>query len=240
MILELEQRPAEERDSSHDEDREDSSAMAREQFNELTKPLMCHLLEHARSILHSEDLAWDAVQEALLGLWQKAERGDAVLSFAGPWLCRAVILRSLQIARQNGRRSRHERLAAACRTDIAACHLANGDDDSDELRRVLDLAMAALPCEFRSVLDLRILQGLDYAATAHHLGIPIGTVRSRLNRARSLLHQILETATCDTMAKKRHTRNRISHPERQSFVSEYCQTGCINCSSCSDREEGSL
>lgn len=240
MILELEQQTAEGSVRPPEVDHEVSSAMAREQFNELTKPLICHLLEHARSILHSEDLAWDAVQEALLGLWQKAERGDAVLSFAGPWLCRAVVLRSLQIARQNGRRSRHERLAAACRTNVAACHLENGDTEADELRQVIDLAVAALPREFRSVYELRVQQGLDYATTAHQLGIPIGTVRSRLNRARSLLHQILESATCQSASQKRHSRNRLTHFEHECLVSECGQPNRVNCSSCSGREEGSL
>lgn len=240
MILEFEQQTAESSVRPPEVDHEDSSAMAREQFNELTKPLICHLLEHARSILHSEDLAWDAVQEALLGLWQKSERGAAVLSFAGPWLCRAVVLRSLQIARQNGRRSRHERLAAACRTNIAAGHLENGDTEADELRQVIDLAVAALPREFRSVFELRVQQGLDYAATARQLGIPIGTVRSRLNRARSLLHQILESATCQSAPQKRNPGNRLTHFDHECFDSECSRPNSVNYSSCSGREEGSL
>lgn len=172
------------------------SEKVRKQFDELTRPLIQHLLGHARSILHSEDLAWDAVQEALLGLWKKVQRGAAVLDYAGPWLCRAVELCSLQIARQNGRRSRHEQKAAACRSDSVPCHTQHDGVEVDELRRILDVAISALPDEYRRVLELRTRRGLDYATVAQELGIPVGTVRSRLNRARLMLQQILSRAIC--------------------------------------------
>lgn len=172
-------------------------ATLREQFDDLTKPLIRHLLGHARSILQSEDLAWDAVQEALLSLWTKAQDGGQVLDYAGPWLCRAVVLRSLQICRQNGRRTRHERRAAAFRPESEECHILHGALEASELQQLLEMAMAALPNEFRIVLQMRTQDGLDYVETAERLGVPIGTVRSRLNRARTLLQKVLRSAICD-------------------------------------------
>lgn len=181
------------------------STLLREQFNELTRPLIRHLLGHARSILHSEDLAWDAVQEALLGLWTKAQVGSQVLDYAGPWLCRAVVLRSLQISRQNGRRARHERGAATCRSELEECHALNGELHAKELKEIVEMAMASLPEEFRVVLELRTREGLDYAETAVQLGIPVGTVRSRLKRARTILQKVLQ-AVCDPPSEMTQSR----------------------------------
>jgi RNA polymerase sigma-70 factor, ECF subfamily len=51
----------------------------------------------------------------------------------------------------------------------------------------LEAAIAALPDEFRETLVLRELQGLDYRAIAEVTGVPVGTVMSRLARARRRL-----------------------------------------------------
>jgi RNA polymerase sigma-70 factor (ECF subfamily) len=55
----------------------------------------------------------------------------------------------------------------------------------------LEAAIAALPDEFRETLVLRELQGLDYRAIAEVTGVPIGTVMSRLARARRRLMALL-------------------------------------------------
>lgn len=239
MILEIEGRHAEGCGSACVVPRQDPLASVREQFDELTKPLIRHLLVHAHSILQSDDLAWDAVQESLLGLWQKAQDGNSVLDFAGPWLCRAVILRSLQIARQNGRRSRYERLAATHRTDLMSCPAENGQLEVEELRQVIGLAIAALPDEFRAVLERRIHQGLDYSAISQQLGIPVGTVRSRLNRARTMLQEILESATCRSAPSKAQSNLDSEHSGCKCQAVDSARRKVANCSSYSDREAGS-
>ncbi|WP_148252978.1 RNA polymerase sigma factor [Aidingimonas lacisalsi] len=59
------------------------------------------------------------------------------------------------------------------------------------LQEELQLALDALPDPFRVVLIVVEVQGYSYAETAEMLGIPVGTVRSRLNRGRSLLQKSL-------------------------------------------------
>ena len=59
--------------------------------------------------------------------------------------------------------------------------------EADELRS----AMARLPAPFREVLVLREIHELDYRAIASVVGIPVGTVMSRLARARRLLAEAL-------------------------------------------------
>lgn len=183
-------------------DHEQMQEPNRQQFDDVTRPLIRHLLNHARSILPSEDLAWDAVQESLLQLWLKSQQGEHILNYAGAWLCRAVVLRSLQIRRQMGRRTRHERSAAAQQPESRPARGGASPGGGDELNQIIDLARGALPPEFRTVWELTIGEGLGYAATADRLGIPIGTVRSRLNRARALLQQVLQSATCDCLDRR--------------------------------------
>jgi RNA polymerase sigma-70 factor (ECF subfamily) len=59
-------------------------------------------------------------------------------------------------------------------------------------RRAVEAAIAELPEEFRHAVLLRDLQGLSYEEIGELLGVPPGTVRSRIHRGRSILQQRLE------------------------------------------------
>lgn len=63
---------------------------------------------------------------------------------------------------------------------------------SDEERRRMHVAIAALPLQFREVLVLREYQDLSYREIADIIGMPIGTVMSRLARTREKLMRLLE------------------------------------------------
>jgi len=62
-------------------------------------------------------------------------------------------------------------------------------------RRLLNEAIAALPIHFREVLILRELEDLSYKEIARIAGIPVGTVMSRLARARRLLSDSMRVIT---------------------------------------------
>jgi len=62
-------------------------------------------------------------------------------------------------------------------------------------RRMLNEAIAALPIQFREVLILRELEDLSYREIARIAGVPIGTVMSRLSRARRLLSESMQVIT---------------------------------------------
>jgi RNA polymerase sigma-70 factor (ECF subfamily) len=75
-------------------------------------------------------------------------------------------------------------------TDVAAC-----DDDPETAlirRQAIDRALATLSTEARLVITLRDIQGLEYQEIATITGVPIGTVESRLFRARRRLRPLLE------------------------------------------------
>ena len=58
-------------------------------------------------------------------------------------------------------------------------------------RAAIQRAVEALPLEFREVIVLREIQGLSYAEISEVAGVPIGTVMSRLSRARERLAKAL-------------------------------------------------
>lgn len=65
------------------------------------------------------------------------------------------------------------------------------------LREDLDRALAALPEHYRVVVVLADVEGLKYGEIAEALDVPVGTVRSRLARARSALQRTLWNVACD-------------------------------------------
>ena len=66
--------------------------------------------------------------------------------------------------------------------------------DNRRLREQLDAAIAALAPPLREVIVLREMEDLDYAQIAQVACIPVGTVMSRLSRARNQLRQLLATS----------------------------------------------
>jgi RNA polymerase sigma-70 factor, ECF subfamily len=148
------------------------------------RPSLPRLRSIGRRILGCPHLAEDAVQDCLVCLWQKHDPpGDPV-----GWLIHAVVHRSLHLRRSNRRRRHHE----SC-----VCPPADpGKDPTDmvwhqELDCLLRDALTRLPPEHNRVFVLRHLHGLDYREMAARLNVPLGTVRSRLNRARTMLRREL-------------------------------------------------
>lgn len=89
--------------------------------------------------------------------------------------------------------SRKRREAAEARRDgrFAETLLANLDPGQEQVARLNEIAraFAALPEPQRAVLHLVAVEGLDYQAAADVLGVPIGTIMSRLSRARAALRE---------------------------------------------------
>jgi RNA polymerase sigma-70 factor (ECF subfamily) len=144
----------------------------------------------ARRILRCPDAARDAVQEALITLWlHPPEQGHE-----RAWLLRTVVHRSLHARRTQERRRHWEGVAMGALLD--GCPLCNPERELEqrEIGVVLDQALGALPEPYRAPFLLREIEGWDYTRIASSLAIPIGTVRSRLSRARMALRAHVEAA----------------------------------------------
>ncbi len=136
-----------------------------------------------RALRNPEDVA-DAFQATFLILVRKADsvRVDDSL---GRWLygvSRRVSVRAkLAESRRSARQVPGVELAAA----------PADDSDRDELRDVLDEEIGRLPDKFRSAVVLCELQGFGHDEAARRLGCAVGTVKSRLSRAREKLRSRL-------------------------------------------------
>jgi RNA polymerase sigma-70 factor (ECF subfamily) len=109
----------------------------------------------------------------------------------GAWLTRAVAFRSLHLARSRTRRTRHERLAGQRRPELSERDNPSSSMQYEELANLLDETLRTIPADQRDVVLLRIGTEMDYASIADALRIPVGTVRSRLNRTRQRFRDAL-------------------------------------------------
>ena len=141
----------------------------------------------ARWLARSTPDADDVVQEAMLRAYRGFEgfRGTDVK----PWLL--AIVRNCFLTTR--RRIRHVPLPNSQRTEVP--ELIEESDGPEMLAmqsdhgRKLNGLMAAMPADFREVLVLREMEDLSYREIARITGAPIGTVMSRLARARALLKE---------------------------------------------------
>jgi RNA polymerase sigma-70 factor (ECF subfamily) len=145
-----------------------------------------------RRVLANPEDALDATQEAMIAVARGITHFDGRSAFT-TWLYRVVTNAALDELRRKQRRPDPVDLAGR---DAAAAGPAFDTVVTERLD--VDAALATLPPEFRVAVVLRDLCDLDYAAIAEVLGVPPGTVRSRIARGRALLAEVLgnpETST---------------------------------------------
>jgi RNA polymerase sigma-70 factor, ECF subfamily len=162
------------------------------------------LRRYARALTRDFNAADDLVQDCLtraLGkvhLWQEGSDLRA-------WLF--TILHNQFV--NNVRRSVRE--GTAINAEASRVHLSSGPAQGDKLAlRDLQRAMAQLPEEQRTVIFLVGLEGMRYEEVAEVLGVPVGTVRSRLSRGREMLRQLMGMLPeDDDLPKKAAPRPRL-------------------------------
>lgn len=147
-----------------------------------------------RRIIGTEADAADATQEAMIAVVRGLARFDG-RSAVGTWVYRIATNAALDELRRRNRRphlTREHDLGDDHLGEVTGAHRLSDDGASGRVeqvadRMVLDAALQQLPEEFRVAVVLRDLADLDYAEIGAILGIPPGTVRSRISRGRSAL-----------------------------------------------------
>jgi RNA polymerase sigma-70 factor (ECF subfamily) len=147
------------------------------------------LLAHACGSHHEAE---DMAQETFARAFRKLHLFSGQSQFY-TWLCR-VAMNLLASQRRRKRVESHlprEGFDSAI-DSIGSTADAEVDFERNETRTQVQQAIAMLDVERRTVVLLRDFDGMDYEAIAETLEIPVGTVRSRLHRARLELKSILE------------------------------------------------
>ena len=142
----------------------------------------------ALRITHDPDAARDCAQDAFIRAYRALHQYDPAYPF-GPWLFRITTNASLNfIQRGRGREITVEELPDDPEPLEAGPELSAVR--KEDVQEVLD-AMALLPPAYRAALTLRHMQQLSYQEVADALGIPLGTVKTHLHRARAALKTTL-------------------------------------------------
>lgn len=149
----------------------------------------------ALHMLRNPEEASEAAQEVFLAAWQGLHtfRGDARFS---TWLHRITYNHCLRVVEQRRR-------DAVARTELTTEYALDHDpatalsaiharDAERQMRERVRGEIANLPAKYRAVLVLRHLQELSYEEMAEVMRVPIGTVKTQLFRARSMLKDRLE------------------------------------------------
>lgn len=158
-------------------------------FDELMKRYSENIYRLTYSIMRCHADASDLSQETFIRAYRSLARYDERFAF-WTWLRRiAVNLCFNALKRQ--RRFGFVPLADDGREGQDIPDPRPGPEDSG-LRRDLERALTMLPPEQRTVLVLRVIEEMSYNEISATLGIPVGTVMSRLNRARQKLKELLK------------------------------------------------
>jgi RNA polymerase sigma factor (sigma-70 family) len=157
----------------------------REAFGVLAGAALTRLYNLARLMLADRDLADDAVQEALIVTWRDLgalrdpDRFDS-------WLHRILVHTVYRVARNERRHVERGRLVST--GDAGVADPAGRLQDRDEI----DRGLRRLKAEHRAVLVVHHYLGLSDEEAADVLGIPAGTVKSRLHRATAAMRAELD------------------------------------------------
>ena len=167
-------------------------------FSELAARSIGRLTAVARMILRDEYAAQDAVQETFIEAWRSLPGLREPDRFEA-WLRRLLVRACFRSVRQ-GQRVRAVEIELTPADEPAVTGIERRLDLHDQLER----GLARLPAEQRAVVVLVYYLDLPLADAAQAIGIPLGTMKSRLSRATSALRAALEADDRDpTRAQER-------------------------------------
>ncbi|MCH8004646.1 MAG: RNA polymerase sigma factor [Planctomycetes bacterium] len=161
-------------------------------LREWIRRLTPRLINVSAAICRDRDRAQEIVQEAFIKLWQRPpEAGEAAYA---SWLRRVTTNLSINAVKRTPRPG----TLPACEQDpsLHTAQRPEADCEHAEMLQRVRAAMEQLDEPKRAILVLRAYEQLSYEEIAEHLGVPLGTVMSRLNRARRALLEALQRDAC--------------------------------------------
>jgi RNA polymerase sigma factor (sigma-70 family) len=140
----------------------------------------------AYRVLRDRALAEDAVQEAFLAVWRSADSYRRERAKPGTWILTLVHRRAVDLVRREDRR-RAEPLEEPSETagDTA------DEVDLRERRSTVQAALSQLPPDQRQALELAYYGGYTQSELAERLGVPLGTIKSRMFAGLARLQELV-------------------------------------------------
>jgi RNA polymerase sigma-70 factor (ECF subfamily) len=157
-------------------------------FEEIVRRYQRRVYGVAYRIVRRHDVADDVTQEAFIRAHKALSGFDTSRPF-GPWVCR--IASNLAVTHLRSPEAREDELPAGHAETPAATPDPLQAVLADEAQAVLQAALERLPGEQRAVVVLRAVEEMSYREIAETLDLSMGTVMSRLSRAREKLREAL-------------------------------------------------
>lgn len=151
-----------------------------------------HFAPRVKGFLVSRGLtshaADDVLQEVMLAIWHKAQSYNPNKAAISTWIF--TIARYKYIDRLR-RESRHQTDSDDLDLKPSDAPIADDDVLQDQRQNAVQAAIASLPADQQSVIFLSFIKGLAHSEIAEQLGLPLGTVKSRIRRAFARLREEL-------------------------------------------------
>lgn len=169
-------------------------------FKELVRRYQNQITNYVYRMLNDYDRAVDLAQETFVRVYTSAERYQATYSFS-TYIYRIAHNLAISELRQRKRRRLipfptffSDKDSEEIEVEIEDKRQVLADDSmiADERRLAVQKAIASLPEKYRAALVLCDIEEKSYEEISEVLGLPVGTVKSRINRARNLLKDKLK------------------------------------------------
>jgi RNA polymerase sigma-70 factor, ECF subfamily len=171
-------------------------------FHNLIEHEIPRLRRYARALTRNPDRADDLVQETLLRAIRKSHLWQPGTDIRA-WLFTIMHNHHVNMVRSVMRQD-----AMLDIEDMSSSLVATSDPTASRQLRELERALACLPDEQREVILLVGLEEMSYQEAAQVLGVPVGTVRSRLSRGRDALRRRMDFPE----------RSRAASPDRLETI----------------------
>ena len=164
-------------------------------YNQLVNRFKDRLLNFIYRFVNDLDLAEDLVQDTLLKLYTHKDSYQEIAKFS-TWLYTiAANLARTELRKKKRRKtfsvtelSRDDREFIIASSDVDPSE----DLSSENFEKSVQRALAELPDDFKTIIILRDIQELSYDEISKIVDVPLGTVKSRINRGRVKLQQLLK------------------------------------------------
>jgi len=158
-------------------------------FTELYDALAPRALGVATRVIIDRQFAEDIVQEAFLEVWQRAARFDGSKGNGTNWVLGLTRNRAIDRVRAE-QAARDREIAIGIRDWVAVTDDVSDRAEAAEAKRLIEHALRVLPEAQRTTVQLSY-RGYSHSRIAAHLGIPVGTVKSRLRSGVARLREEL-------------------------------------------------